>query len=208
MRRRLPNSRAEVSRENGQGARSACASLLKAQKVALVPPDSSKLEATIALLERGVAAHAEIAAAENAIGAADELARRASVARDCFSKARESAIQKVFEQIAETVLNYYRQLHDFDDGERSECTALELKPTSRAAAGGLRLAIQFLGVADARDPRAFLSEGHLDSLGLCLFLATVRIFNPPSTLLVLDDVLTSIDRDHRRRVMTTPDDSK
>ncbi len=182
-------------------SRSACASVLKAQKVALVPPDSSKLEAAIALLERGIAAHIEIATAENAISGADELSRRASVAKDAVSKARESAIQKVFGQIAATVLDYYRRLHDFDEAnERSECTALELKPTSRAAAGGLRLAIQFLGLADSKDPRAFLSEGHLDSLGLCLFLATVRIFNPPGSLLVLDDVLTSIDREHRRRV--------
>lgn len=58
----------------------------------------------------------------------------------------------------------------------------------------------FLGLADSCDPRAFLSEGHLDSLGLCLYLATVRTFNPPGTMLVLDDVLTSIDREHRHRV--------
>lgn len=181
--------------------RSACALVLNAQKAALVPSDTSKLEAAIALVEKGIAAHAEIATAEGAIGGANELARRATVAKDAFSKARESAIQKVFEAIAETVLDYYRRLHDFeDDSERSECTALELKSTSRAAAGGLRLAIQFLGLADSKDPRAFLSEGHLDSLGLCLFLATVRIFNPPGSLLVLDDVLTSIDREHRRRV--------
>ncbi|MES2922215.1 MAG: AAA family ATPase [Verrucomicrobiota bacterium] len=182
-------------------SRSAYASVLNAQKAALVPPDMSKLEAAIALVEKGIAAYAEIATAEVAIGGATELARRAAVAKDAFSKARESAIQKVFEAIAETVLDYYRRLHDFDDdSERSECTALELKPTSRAAAGGLRLAIQFLGLADSKDPRAFLSEGHLDSLGLCLFLATVRIFNPRGSLLVLDDVLTSIDREHRRRV--------
>jgi len=181
--------------------RSACASVMKVQKAALVPPDTSQLETAIALLEKGIAAHAEIATAEGAIGSANELARRATVAKDAFTKARESAIQKVFEAIAETVLDYYRRLHDFnDDSDRSECTALELKPTSRAAAGGLRLAIQFLGLADSKDPRAFLSEGHLDSLGLCLFLATVRIFNPPGSLLVLDDVLTSIDREHRRRV--------
>ncbi|MGH8017828.1 MAG: hypothetical protein ACREIA_05980, partial [Opitutaceae bacterium] len=181
--------------------RGACAVVLKAQKAALVPPDISKLEAAIALVEKGIATHAEIATAEEAIRGANELARRATVAKDAFSKAGESAIQKVFETIAQTVLDYYRRLHDFDDdSERSECTALELKPTSRAAAGGLRLAIQFLGLADSKDPRAFLSEGHLDSLGLCLFLATVRIFNPPGSLLVLDDVLTSIDRDHRRRV--------
>lgn len=181
--------------------RSACATALKTQKTALVPPDTSKLEAAIALVEKGTFAHAEIATAEDAIGRANKLARRATVARDSFSNARESAIQNVFAAIAKTVLEYYRRLHDFgDDDERSECTALELKPTSRAAAGGLRLAIQFLGLADSKDPRAFLSEGHLDSLGLCLFLATVRVFNPSGSLLVLDDVLTSIDREHRRRV--------
>jgi recombinational DNA repair ATPase RecF len=181
--------------------RSACASVLKEQKAALVPPDTAKLEAAIALVEKGIAAYIEIDSAEAVIGGANELARRATVAKDAFSKARESAIRKIFEAIAETVLDYYQRLHDFDDdSERAECTALELKPTSRAAAGGLRLAIQFLGLTDSKDPRAFLSEGHLDSLGLCLFLATVRIFNPPGSLLVLDDVLTSIDREHRRRV--------
>ena len=181
--------------------RSACAVSLNGQRAALIPPDSSKLEAAIALLERGIASRAEIASAENAISGAVELSRRASVAKDAFSEARESAIQKVFEHIATTVLDFYRRLHDFDEpNERSECTALELKPTSRAAAGGLRLAIQFLGLANSKDQRAFLSEGHLDSLGLCLFLAAVRIFNPPGSLLVLDDVLTSIDKEHRRRV--------
>lgn len=182
-------------------ARIACAASLKAQKAVIEPPDTSKLEAAITLLERGIASNAEIASAENAIISAEELSRRATVAKDAFSRARESAIQKVFEQIAETVLDFYRRLHDLDElNEQSECTALELKPTSRAAAGGLRLAIQFLGLANSKDPRAFLSEGHLDSLGLCIFLATVRIFNPPGSLLVLDDVLTSIDKEHRRRV--------
>lgn len=181
--------------------RSTLAVELKAQKDALVPPDSTLLESAIALLERGIASWEGIARAEQAIIDSREILRRTTVARESFSSAREGAIQQIFTQIAETVLTYYKRLHDFGEGdEASECTALELKPTSRAAAGGLRLAIQFLGIANSKDPREFLSEGHLDSLGLCLFLAAVRIFNPPGSLLVLDDVLTSIDREHRRRV--------
>jgi recombinational DNA repair ATPase RecF len=182
-------------------ARSSCASALNTQKASLIAPDTSQLEATIALIEKGIAAHYEIATAERAVDSAKKIAQRAAVAKDAFFKARERAIQKVFDAIADTVLRIYSRLHDFDnDSERSECTDLQLKPTSRAKAGGLRLAIQFLGLADSKDPRAFLSEGHLDSLGLCLFLATVRIFNPPGSLLVLDDVLTSVDREHRHRV--------
>jgi len=181
--------------------RKAVAVVLKKQKDDLVPPDSTKLETAIALLERGMASWQDVEKAESAVAGSAEILRRMTTARECFSSAREGAIQQVFTKISGKVLEYYKVLHDFaDGGEASECTALELKPTSRAAAGGLRLAIQFLGLANSKDPRAFLSEGHLDSLGLCLFLAAVRIFNPPGTLLVLDDVLTSIDKEHRRRV--------
>lgn len=177
------------------------AAALKVQKTALVPPDSTKLEAAIALLERVIVSWSDVDKAEAAIVESREILRRTTVAKNCFSSSREKAIQQVFTHIAGTVLEYYKRLHDFADGDKaSECTALELKPTSRAATGGLRLAIQFLGLANSKDPRAFLSEGHLDSLGLCLFLAAVRIFNPPGSLLVLDDVLTSIDKNHRRRV--------
>ena len=181
--------------------RNNCAKSLKDQKTALTTEDSSKLENAIALLERGVASHQEITDAEEALVKENGLAARAKTARQAFSNARESAIQTVFDQIAATVLNYYQRLHNFEgDDEQSECTTLNLTSTSRSAAGGLRLAIEFLGAANDRDPRGYLSEGHLDSLGLCLFLASVRIFNPSGSLLVLDDVLTSIDKEHRHRV--------
>lgn len=174
---------------------------LGAKREALILSDTSQLEATIVLLERGSAGHAELVVAENTVVEMRRLSERSSAVREAFSIARESSIQKVFNAIASTVLDFYQRLHDsINTSDRSECTGLELRSTSRASAGGLRLAIQFLSAEDTKDPRAFLSEGHLDSLGLCLFLATVKIFNAPGTLLVLDDVMTSIDRDHRRRV--------
>lgn len=173
---------------------------IKTEKETLPPKDTSALESAIVLVERAIASHAVLSASESALSTANIVATRAKVANDAFTKAREAAIQKVFVGIAKTVITYYGKLHNVSGEEVSECTALELKPTSRAAAGGLKLAIEFLGLLQSKDPRAFLSEGHLDSLGLCLFLATVKLFNPPGTLLVLDDVLTSIDKDHRNRV--------
>jgi len=50
------------------------------------------------------------------------------------------------------------------------------------------------------DPRALISEGHLDSLGLCIFLAFVKAFDKGCPLIVLDDVVTTIDADHRDRI--------
>ncbi len=49
-------------------------------------------------------------------------------------------------------------------------------------------------------PRRVLSEGHLHSLGLCLFLAHAGHVAAQTRFLILDDVVTSLDADHRRRV--------
>ena len=48
-------------------------------------------------------------------------------------------------------------------------------------------------------PQAYLSESHLDTLGVCVFLALAKYFNDDNTIIVLDDVLTSVDEVHRER---------
>lgn len=48
-------------------------------------------------------------------------------------------------------------------------------------------------------PRLTLSEGHRNSLGLCVFLALAKRGEEPSPI-VLDDVVTSFDREHRASV--------
>ncbi len=47
----------------------------------------------------------------------------------------------------------------------------------------------------------YLSESHLNSLGICLFLASARLFNTTTRFLVLDDIVTSFDLGHRRRLL-------
>ncbi len=45
-----------------------------------------------------------------------------------------------------------------------------------------------------------LSEGHLDSLALCIFLSNVASLDHGPRLMVLDDVMTTVDASHRSRV--------
>ncbi len=45
--------------------------------------------------------------------------------------------------------------------------------------------------------RKYLSESHINALGLCLFLSTVRAFNKVAKVIVFDDVISSFDREHR-----------
>jgi energy-coupling factor transporter ATP-binding protein EcfA2 len=50
-------------------------------------------------------------------------------------------------------------------------------------------------------PGAYYSESHLDTLGVCVFLALAKHFNRDNTIVVLDDVITSIDQAHMERFM-------
>jgi energy-coupling factor transporter ATP-binding protein EcfA2 len=73
---------------------------------------------------------------------------------------------------------------------------LGIDPKKRAST---ILKMTIFGKTD-EDPLALSSEGHLDSLGLCIFLALFRKFNEDFQLLVLDDVVTTVDSRHRENV--------
>lgn len=186
--------------ESVWGLRKRLLTELTARRTSLIPANTTQLENAIAFLKKAKNSEPRIKNGETEFTKATKTSADANKARDVFSTARERSIQLIFDRIAGKVLEYYKKLHDINADETSECTQLVLTATPRAAAGGLRLVVEFLGLVGSSDPRAFLSEGHLDSLGLSLYLATVRLFNQSGTLLVLDDVLTSIDKEHRHRV--------
>lgn len=53
----------------------------------------------------------------------------------------------------------------------------------------------------ARDipPQAYYSESHLDTLGICVFLALAKHFATQDSFIVLDDIMTSVDSAHLDR---------
>lgn len=50
-------------------------------------------------------------------------------------------------------------------------------------------------------PAGYLSESQLNTLGLAIFICSVKKFNRDFPLLVLDDVVSSYDADHRARIV-------
>ena len=112
---------------------------------------------------------------------------------DTFVSIKKSKVQAVFDLIQEDIQRFYLILHP-NDGH----TNIKLKqPTGRRAS--MELKIDSFGHV-GEDPRAFSSEGHLDSLGLCIFLAFVKKFNQDCSLVVLDDIVTTVDAKHRSKV--------
>jgi recombinational DNA repair ATPase RecF len=108
-----------------------------------------------------------------------------------FVLSKNLKIQDVFDSIQTEVEKYYKSLHPYDDHKN-----ISLIVKKRASA---ELRIDSFGKV-SEDPRAYSSEGHLDSLGLCIFLAFVKRFNTGCSLLILDDVVTTIDSGHRGRL--------
>lgn len=63
---------------------------------------------------------------------------------------------------------------------------------------GITLQFKFHGKPES-PPHKYLSESHLNCLGICLFLASVKTFNKLNKFIVLDDVISSFDTSHRAR---------
>ncbi len=61
----------------------------------------------------------------------------------------------------------------------------------------IEIGLKFYGV-EQDSPRLTLSEGHRNSLGLCIFLAMAK--KDPNNPIILDDVVVSFDRNHRGMV--------
>ena len=105
---------------------------------------------------------------------------------------RKQYVQSTVDGISGTVSALYRRVHpDEPLGDLS----FGLKPKT---IGSLTLTSRF-GEAANVSPAAYYSESHLDTLGLCVYLALAK--QSGNALVVLDDVLMSVDDPHLDRVI-------
>lgn len=108
-------------------------------------------------------------------------------------EARKDWVEKILQELQTDFIYLFEKIHP-DEG--FQAISLIISKEKRNSIG-MEASVQGHKIMH---PYGNYSEGHLDSLGLCLFLAFIRRFNPSLKLIVLDDVLTSIDAGHRLRV--------
>jgi recombinational DNA repair ATPase RecF len=65
--------------------------------------------------------------------------------------------------------------------------------------GSLEFEGQFQNATNV-PPQAYYSESHLDTLGVCVFLAMAKQNKNDNTVVILDDVITSVDQVHMERL--------
>lgn len=112
-------------------------------------------------------------------------------AEEAFIEARREVIGSIYEDITDQVESYYSSIHPDEDGTEA---SIEVTDT------GAELQKEFYDAGEY-PPHSVFSEGHLDSLGLCLHLAlTEYLQHDEKSLLLLDDVVMSVDQDHRLQI--------
>ena len=109
-----------------------------------------------------------------------------------FVTVQNAALQAVLDTISADVGRFYQKLHPKESVDDVRLTMVGEE--------GVEFEYSFHGTP-TQPPRKYLSESHLNSLGVVLFLANARIFNKKAKFLVLDDIVTSFDTSHRRRLL-------
>jgi len=117
---------------------------------------------------------------------------RSKILLSQFIAARDSVLTRLYESIESRFVEFYKYLHDPDEQQ----FIASIKPEG----AGLNFEVDFYG-RGSHPPHALHSEGHQDSMGLCLYLALAeKLTSNMVDLVILDDVVMSVDADHRKQL--------
>ena len=113
----------------------------------------------------------------------------ANAAYEVYCSVMEHELNTLYDDVQEDFSTFYRAINEEDE---AKFTA-KLTPSE----GKLDLDVNFYE-RGLFPPGAYHSEGHQDGMGVCLYLALMkRLFGDRFTLALLDDVVMSVDADHR-----------
>lgn len=115
---------------------------------------------------------------------------RATALGKAYVEARDEILESLYDKIKDRFVGLYKEMHGTDEqGFDASFTPQD---------SGLKLKVDFYGRGQ-HPPNAMHSEGHQDSMGVCLFLALSEHLNTRFIdLVILDDVVMSVDVGHRK----------
>jgi hypothetical protein len=108
-----------------------------------------------------------------------------------FSIVHTAALQRALDLMSQDISRFYLAMHPGENVDDVRLTVLE---------DGVEFEYTFHG-RRVYPPLKYLSESHLNCLGIAAFLASVRLFNKACGFFVLDDIVTSFDANHRLRLL-------
>jgi DNA repair exonuclease SbcCD ATPase subunit len=112
-----------------------------------------------------------------------------------FIKRQEEALNIFLDMFSNDINEFYTSMNPSERVENIKLVPLKDKNDDLV---GVTIEYSFFDETKT-PPVAYLSESHINCLGLSFFLASVKAFNKTNKLFVLDDVISSFDRPHRAR---------
>lgn len=109
-----------------------------------------------------------------------------------FIKRQKSALASFLKAISTDINEFYLYMNR--DEKVDEIELIPLGKDDELI--GITIQFKFHGEIIS-PPDKYLSESHLNCLGICLFLSSVKKFNQINKFFVLDDVISSFDKSHR-----------
>lgn len=152
-------------------------------------PDLAHLEEVWDDLHTGFETYTEYVELKGRAAAVREAADEMGAVQAEFVEARDEILIETYDAISERFEDFYTTLHGDEE---------EFSPSIEPTETGLDIQVGFHGEGQ-HPPHALHSEGHQDSMGICLFLALCDYLEGADlSLIMLDDVVMSIDAEHRR----------
>jgi hypothetical protein len=112
-----------------------------------------------------------------------------------FIKRQEQALNVFLKMFSSNIDEYYTTMNPNEKIEDVQLVPIKDRNNDLV---GVTIEYSFFDETKM-PPSAYLSESHINCLGLSFFLASVEAFNKQNEFFVLDDVISSFDRSHRSR---------
>jgi energy-coupling factor transporter ATP-binding protein EcfA2 len=164
-----------------------CSHVERATKTA--PPSTSGLFEDKKAVEAAACVE-EICGLEQKCAEISAIAEALTSCEDAIRDAIKARTEAVVEGISDEVQHLWSRLHP---EEPIENVHLYIPGDADKS---IDVGLRFYG-KDQPSPRLTLSEGHRNSLGLCIFLALAKLDTAGAQAIILDDVVSSFDREHR-----------
>ena len=112
-----------------------------------------------------------------------------------FIKRQELALNVFLEMFSQDINDFYTSMNPNEKVENIKLVPLK---DSNDDLVGITIEYDFYDETKS-PPIAYLSESHINCLGLAFYLASVKAFNKQNKFFILDDIISSFDRPHRTR---------
>lgn len=112
-----------------------------------------------------------------------------------FIKRQEQALNVFLEIFSKNINDYYTSMNPNEKVENIKLVSLK---NDNEELVGITIEYDFYDNTKS-PPIAYLSESHINCLGLSFYLASVKAFNKQNKFFILDDIISSFDRPHRTR---------